>query len=111
MSKHTPGPWEAIFLHMDSCNLDRHGWEIFTPDYGVAAWIERGAPIRKEADAHLIAAAPDLLLALQSACNAIESLPKDALGVAYSDGYAWSIRDELLDTEIRPAIAKAKGES
>ena len=57
---HTSGPWKAIFLNAGG-PVQNEGWEIFTPDYDVAAWITRGAPIRKKEDAALIAAAPDLL--------------------------------------------------
>lgn len=63
---HTPGPWDYRQLHIDG-NIITKGdyWEIFTPKYDVAAFISRGAPIRKEADARLIAAAPELLDALR----------------------------------------------
>jgi len=70
------------------------------------------------ANAHLFAAAPELLEALIDARGAIELLPADALGEARryecapdSEGgvMTWPLRDELLD-KINRAIAKARGE-
>jgi hypothetical protein len=45
--------------------IKKEGWEIRTPAYDVATWIEHGAPIRRKDDAYLIAAAPALLEALR----------------------------------------------
>lgn len=73
-SKHTPGPWHAKAGVTQMCDSDSttvargrpHGsegafWWIFSPyDHGDA-----------EADARLLAAAPDLLEALQRALNVL----------------------------------------
>ncbi len=62
----TKGEWKARKLLVDRhCIIKREAWEISTPEYDVATFIEASAPIRKEADAHLIAAAPDLYQALK----------------------------------------------
>ncbi len=57
--KHTPGPWKAV----------RSGaqWEIWAGADAVVALVpcEEGTPDLIEADAHLVAAAPELLEALR----------------------------------------------
>jgi hypothetical protein len=66
---HTPEPWEAVLLQADGVVIRREGWELRTDDYDVACAIERGAPIRKEADARRIAAC----------VNACAGIPTEAL--------------------------------
>lgn len=84
---HTPGPWEV---------LAGPEWGGFTVGGQriVATMREWGFPGEAEANARLIAAAPDLLAALESA--------EDVL----------SETDTHLSTlhKVRAAIAKAKGE-
>jgi hypothetical protein len=58
--KHTPGPWTAQRLNPDGVVIKHGGFEISTPNYDVCANVHQGAPIRREADAILIASAPDL---------------------------------------------------
>ena len=73
------------------------GWRIDSEDVSLIAWLPDGAGASdQEANAHLIAAAPDML---------------DMLRLAYSEieGAAWSPeRGEVLKS-IRAAIAKATG--
>ena len=89
MSKHTPGPWE-IKRHFDSCYR-----YISAPEHIALAQVvwcveeEERSPVC-EANAHLIAAAPDLLEALEIAL--------DCAGDAW-----WAEKAEA-------AIEKAKGE-
>ena len=65
-SKHTPGPWTARELHPDGRIITMSGtYEISTPEYDVCATLPCGAPIRRLEDAALIAAAPELLEALE----------------------------------------------
>lgn len=95
MSKATPGPWEALPWEQDAGGKD---WIVWGPrptnhpgddnlrgEYG------------SEADANLIAAAPDLLAAAKAALNFI----------ANTEGEL----DIILDsgTKLRAAIAKAEG--
>lgn len=89
-SKHTPGPWTATIDReiSDKCFIDA------LPDCPPVA-LTMGKDM--EANARLIAGAPDLLAALENVLSA----------VAYDDGPA---RDILNLDEIRAAIAKAKGE-
>jgi hypothetical protein len=101
---HTPGPWKALMLFADGKVIRRDAWQIWTPGYDVATYVPGAAPIRKEADARLIAAAPELL----EACEAfVETFPI----------YGWDNdtslahkRDELWP-KFRAALAKARGES
>lgn len=90
----TPGPWDASGLTVYDTCLD-----------GVAS-------THAAADAHLIAAAPELLEALQHAVGVIEAhVPKDALGMEGNpqDGM-WPLLEEYLH-HMKAAIAKARGQS
>lgn len=85
--KHTPGPWE-IFRPDDSgfLGIDGNGGKdsvVIYDDYG---------GIKSEADARLIAAAPDLLAACEAAL--------------LNEG-GWAEWQE----QVRAAIAKATGEA
>jgi hypothetical protein len=86
MTKHTLGPWDvaANFPHgMTSiCLHDGKGWQ----EVGTA---------KTEDAANLMAAAPDLLKALQEI-------------VAAADGKGWDVLDAGFET-ARAAIAKAEG--
>lgn len=62
MAGHTPGPWTCGVEHRDGCR------KVSTPDEYILAMVNFRAYRRQEgmADAHLIAAAPDLLAALKA---------------------------------------------
>lgn len=69
--KHTPGPWKACF-NEEACHFNgvtRHGWTIDGPkivqDYECDMF--------NEADARLIAAAPELLEALRNISDLYDS--------------------------------------
>jgi hypothetical protein len=76
MSKHTPGPWEVTRLIAENTqDNDYPGAEVsfreasdHPHDAAIQIWSERA-----EADAHLIAAAPDLLEALRDLRDACHS--------------------------------------
>jgi len=95
MSKHTPGPWNYT---MDK---DR-GWDFkLTADHGKTEIVSGcgccDSPwVSCEADARLIAAAPELLEALELIVSFIDA----------GQG-TWTIEDQ---NKARAAIAKAKGE-
>jgi len=84
-ASHTPGPWAVS---------QPSGNYIDTPTGSVAA-LTYGAT---KADAHLIAAAPDLLAALGAAAEQLRTLLDESLEEDYS-----------VLTSAETAIAKAKG--
>jgi hypothetical protein len=99
MSKHTSGPWSA-------CCLDRCPHHVFGPNgdeiicdlnhnepdaYGYDEYNGIVTIDQRQANARLIAAAPDLLEALENLENDDNSIPS----------YAWDM--------VQSAIAKAKG--
>ena len=70
---YTAGPWNYSNLNADGIVIKRDGtFEINTPHYDVCAYSPSCGPIRKEDDARLIAAAPELLEALKSIVHEIE---------------------------------------
>ena len=90
--KHTPGPWNI--------KKDLGGYlDLFGED-GDKILISKFRLINQEANAALIAAAPDLLRALEPIANA----EKDPTLKGY-----WRVTDLFVETAL-VAIAKAKGE-
>ena len=98
MSEHTPGPWSA-FISGNTIAIDLGanprgerpciiGWPGFDSNDQTKA--------TNIANARLIAAAPDLLEALQEACNSIETTDNPFKG-------------SLMHNQMRAAIAKATG--
>lgn len=100
-TNHTPGPWETVksSLHTDTQNLRQdivsHG-AVFSPAF-VAGDI-------LPADARLIAAAPDLLEALESALGLLLIVRDDMRGIVSS-----SIQSNAANAckTAQAAIAKA----
>jgi hypothetical protein len=88
MSKHTPGPWRVVDSWNDYMVESQNGEEIIWQDG------PHHTPAIKEADARLIAAAPDLL---------------DALVMVLDDPNALDGRPRTYEI-VCAAIAKAKGE-
>ena len=75
MSKHTPGPWFASALRTHSAQGSRDGCDIGADDgtsvgivYALDLWLPTEAcrDGETEANAALVAAAPDLLAALEA---------------------------------------------
>jgi hypothetical protein len=102
-SKHTPGPWEASEVMLDSGKAimapGRRRKQTVATVYRVIGYEYDTSP-EAEANARLIAAAPELLAALEALAAAMESV-----AAQYPD-------DLLLGSEYadaRAAIAKAKG--
>lgn len=85
MSEHTPGPWE-VARNGKTVNIPRGD----KPCHGVY-----GAFCGTLANAHLIAAAPDLLEALEEI-------------VIYAGGADNALKDEYVMDRVYTAIAKAK---
>lgn len=99
MAKHTPGPWKFF----ESTGGDYYRvMQADDPDISRIALVEVFAPTDTEGDmeehgkanAHLIAAAPDLLAALKCAKTELEYLGYKATGI--------------LLHEINAAISKAE---
>ena len=96
MNKHTPGPWRVVDSWNDYMVESQNGEEIIWQDG------PHNTPTINEANARLIAAAPDLLEALEHMLHRAHP--------AYVDD---DFMQEKLITAIeiaRAAIAKAKGE-
>ena len=100
-TQHTPGPWRAVPPTRAGNGL---AWRdivsdgtAFAPSYVAEAL---------DCDATLIAAAPDLLAALQAVWKFFEPVYVSAM----ADDTERTAQDELIDT-VRAAIAKATGET
>ena len=96
--KWTPGPWRAV---MGS----RHVVDVFAGDRDVVSVYGGGVGFEyRDANAHLIAAAPDLYAALET-LSALNDDSGPFGGEIYQDRVdrAWSA--------ARAALAKARGES
>jgi len=113
MSKHTPGPWKVRRLEPDGLIITRSGtYQIWTPEYDVAADVPGGGPFRKLEDAVLAAAAPELMGALAIVVTTWDEL---ALGGWSSPPLPVDFKRHLdiLGQRIekaRAAVARARGE-
>lgn len=91
MSEHTPGPWTAIQVEGGEWTIWREGTNHFV--------TETTGTMATEANARLIAAAPDLLEALEALVD-----PCDCYGRERGD-------HSVLCNRARDAIAKARGQA
>ena len=113
--KHTDGPWKVLFdegndMHVvtmgsalgggNPCEV-QHRIEYNHGLYPDAGTKRHGQFVEADANARLIAAAPDLLAACEAAVEAIE---KNISDEPYAP--AWAAR---LHTQLKVAIAKAIG--
>ena len=85
-AQHTPGPWKFGFESVDP------EWAIVTIEGGLII-ANVNADHRQEANARLIAAAPDMLAVLKDVENALSVMGKETTGLL----------------RVRAAIAKAEG--
>ena len=92
-TKHTPGPWEV------QIGIDPTGFACYFIGRISRPFISRA---EEEANARLIAAAPDLLEALEYAYSLI-------VGDLGDRRYLGS-REDIIADKIEKAISKAKGE-
>ena len=108
MSKHTPGPWDVkpdLIGYVEASIADDKGASI-SPIAVVFEHSEYGRSLPAKANTRLIAAAPDLLAALEHALEDILTL-QDLFKV-----YAGADEDHGtsgINIEIAKAIAKAGG--
>jgi hypothetical protein len=106
-AKHTPGPWivgdqrrrdpGCILIHTSSGESIASAWNLMRPDGS-------GPDTPMEANARLIAAAPDLLAACKSAMELL-----DGLGGADVLGDFFAARADDESAKLMAAIAKAEG--
>lgn len=97
MSAHTPGPWEAVGSEVRTkrTDVDLRGWGIATLQFS-------SEPDRREANARLIAAAPEMFEAL---LDVLDDLERRYDG-APDSSTKWMIRPIQA---IEAVIAKAEG--
>ncbi len=100
--KHTQGPWK-VYGYQVQFNLDK------TPLYGVGAdkgenpGLPLAGPLRNMADAHLIAAAPELLAWMKAVVRQLDY--EVSAGLANGGSGSGGMREQL-----NKIIAKAEGE-
>lgn len=105
MSTHTPGPWA----------IDGGSWRPWEGAIGIVnpnsahhiAWTTSGELVPAEANARLIAAAPDML----EACQLFTQGARDAVRALNDAGIACPSSIALAAEKARAAIAKATGGS
>lgn len=107
-AQHTPGPWlirgnGSVAIMGPRSHTDAHGR---TETYqGEVAWTRHvGSEETRKANAHLIAAAPDMVRALQKMRDIIRSL-QPAMNVM-----AREVMDDIVREQIDPALSKALGQ-
>jgi hypothetical protein len=101
MNEHTPGPWT-----LDKKSAISYGWRDGKPiRYEIAEC--KGFPASAEANARLIAAAPELLEALVGCAEMLEDCAKQHW--LDGSGYCHGTLAEKHASLARAAIAKATG--
>lgn len=93
-SKHTPGPWHINRFKGDNFRVSPH-------EYGCSRPYRIAELINNEANAHLIAAAPELLEALEGLVNVVSN---------WEEKYGEGASNITAYFDAKKAIAKAKGE-
>lgn len=97
MSKHTPGEWTVHPIWNNNPCIENGGvFEVEEAHYDVKERLQEGCDVERviEANARLIAAAPELLAACEAA---LDDLLKFSMGMS------------PLALQLRAAIAKATG--
>lgn len=99
MSKHTPGPWRIEFVKdVSSGSVGSHIIRLGNEWEYLAFHKSGSTPDVEKANAHLIAAAPEMLEALENLLQFVDSIP--------------DITNEHSKMKAaRDAIKKARGES
>lgn len=90
-AKHTPGPWEVVEVYHEVRNIRIETKTDFVCDMGLDNYLDKDVGVL-EANARLIAAAPELLEAARELC---------LVPVKREHDWAW--------TDLQAAIAKAEG--
>lgn len=107
-AQHTPGPWHWDSDPIKGDPLGRVRFQVTTIGKTIAQTYYSSSDKHAEADTRLIAAAPDLLAALEDSISALRAaLDQEIKNDAREE---WlSIKRKRLDA-ARAAIAKATGE-
>ena len=105
-TKHTPGPWELMEDRVPG------GLELGANGRAICEIWRRNKPDTEEANAHLIAASPDMYAALKEARSFVEDARSLRRGVLSHFG-ATTNYDDIDDylRRIDAALAKAEGKS
>ena len=77
-TRHTPGPWESVKQERDGAGTTRV--RQAKPRHPDAEWLWVARDVRADADARLIAAAPELLHALKWAAEYVSLYTGDGAG-------------------------------
>jgi hypothetical protein len=104
MKTHTNGPWSANLNGLARDKQDAPQWTVGKSCECLVILPNRSTPEETEANARLIAAAPDLLAALQavlSTYRTFRNVPQDL--------QEWTCIDDEAFEQGLSAIAKAKG--
>jgi hypothetical protein len=106
MSGHTPGPWRPV---IDDTSITVEDHDDRAPDICVLEPRDADAfTAEDEANAYLIAAAPELLTALHAAVRTIRTW--HGLGMGATEAEAWSLYQASPEMQqINAAIRKAEG--
>jgi hypothetical protein len=102
MTKHTPGPWNIV-----GESIYANGEHILML-YGRNLEVEPNHDVEQIANAHLIAAAPDLLKACTRVLGWLVAAEAE-LGGPLPIKYAASVQKPVTVEALRAAIAKATG--
>lgn len=112
---HTPGPWKTVIANYSEDNIS---WlasaDVVTPRGATLVRFEGTQDYQKnnehEANASLIAAAPEMLEALEWL---MEYLKRSTLGTVATEygGKATLVDRLLLEVKMRDVIEKARGQS
>lgn len=105
-TEHTPGPWHVTADYCGALAVNDH--LQFPSEFPVALI---GGPLAdKRANARLIAAAPDLLAALERVENRLTMAARAFYGAGRAKDLRAALDNWIADAETaRAAIAKAKG--
>lgn len=102
MNKHTPGPWEAIGNLVRSPMAKENGSGVMLAECA-DRWFLKVNSDEAKANARLMAAAPELLEALQTIDKRFKACSKAT--ILSSEAY-----DAFYQSFVQAAIAKATGE-
>lgn len=108
MGQHTPGPWETSTLISKDAGREDAQWIICLPDGGDMLADLTGCP-DAEANANLMAAAPELLAALKDVLAEVAALDWVFERIIMQDGDDPCTSLDIALAAAKESIAKAEG--